>query len=182
MSIEKTLVMAEHLLTMPKDGYRYALVKGELRKMPLNGARHGSTVALILSFVGDFVRNHKLGKTFAPGTGFLLYRAPDTVRAPDVAFVSRERLPEGEIPATFLEMAPDLVVEVVSPNDTAAEVQEKVEEWLRAGTRMVWVVYPNIHSVTVFRSLSEVQVLGESESLNSAPVLPGFSCQVNQLF
>ena len=119
---------------------------------------------------------------FAAETGFVLQRGPDTVRAPDVSFVSKERMTTDEIPAGFLEMAPDLAVEVVSPSETAPKVQSKVEDWLRAGTRLVWVVYPDKRSLTVYRSLNEVEVLSESGTLDGTPVYPEFSVPVRNLF
>ena len=123
-----------------------------------------------------------MGEVFAAGTGFLLRRDPDTVRAPDVAFVSSERLGTSEASSGFLERAPDLAVEVVSPSDSAAAVQSKVEDWLGAGTRLVWVVYPDTRSVTVYRSLNEAEVLSEPDALDGAPVLTDLAVPVSDLF
>ena len=96
--------------------------------------------------------------------------------------MSGERLGTDEAPAGFLKMAPDLAVEVVSPSDSAAAVQSKVEDWLGAGTRLVWVVYPDTRSVTVYRSLNEAEVLSEPDALDGAPVLPDFALPVSDLF
>ena len=137
MSAQKTLLTAEELLRLPGTGYRYELVKGELIKMPPAGAEHGGVSIKIASRLNVYVEAHKLGAVFAAETGFWLRRDPDTVRAPDAAFLTQERLSEGRLPKGYFEGAPDLVVEVVSPNDTASEVQAKVEDWLRAGARLV---------------------------------------------
>ena len=99
-----------------------------------------------------------------------------------MAFVSSERLGTSEAPSGFLERAPDLAVEVVSPSDSAAAVQSKVEDWLGAGTRLVWVVYPDTRSVTVYRSLNEAEVLSEPDALDGAPVLTDFAVPVSDLF
>ena len=104
-------------------------------------------------------------EVFAAETGFILRRNPDTVRAPDASFVSAGRLPPGDLPGGFLEIAPDLAVEVVSPGDTAREVQEKVEDWLRSETHLVWAVYPATRSVTIHRTLENPKDLFESDTV-----------------
>jgi Uma2 family endonuclease len=104
------------------------------------------------------------------------------VRAPDLAFVCRERLPPENQPRGFWEIAPDLVVEVVSPNDTRAEIQLKVREWIEAGVRLVWVVYPDSRTVEVIRTLLDREELTADDTLDGGDVLPGFSCAVAELF
>lgn len=182
MSSQKTALTAEQLLHLPDDGYRYELVKGELNKMPPAGARHGGIAATIAQVLANYVKSNRLGIVFGAETGFWIQHGPDTVRAPDAAFVANERLPEGGLPAGYFEGAPDLAVEVVSPNDTASEVQAKVEDWLRAGARLVWVVYPESHSVTVFRTWDDVRMLTAEDTLTGDPALPGFTCPVQELF
>lgn len=122
-----------------------------------------------------------LGKISMAETGFLVSRAPDTVRAPDLAFVSKARLPTERVTG-WGTVIPDLVVEVVSPSDRATEVREKVEDWLRAGVRLVWVVYPSVRTVDVYRPGSDVRVLGEADVLEGEDVVPGFSLPVRQIF
>lgn len=129
----------------------------------------------------SYVRQRDLGAVFASETGFIQQRHPDTVRAPGVAFVSHERL-QGEVPAGYMVIVPDFVVEVVSPNDSASVVQAKVEDWMKAGTRLVWVVYPETRSVAVYRSLQESQVLSSADTLNAEPVFDDFSVPVGDLF
>ena len=182
MRTRKTLLTAEELICLPTAGRRYELVKGELFEMPPAGGRHGSVAMRIGISLGSYVRDNQLGEVFAAETGFILRRNPDTVRAPDASFVSKERLPIGELPAGYMNLAPDLAVEVVSPNDREAEVLDKVEEWLRAGTRLVWVIHPATRSAKVYRSLEEVQDLSEDDSLDGNQVIPGFTCKILDLF
>ena len=128
------------------------------------------------------VRANQSGRVFAAETGFILRRAPDTVRAPDASFVANDRLPAGELPVGYLELAPDLAVEVASPGDTAREIQEKVADWLQAGTRLVWVIYPATRSATVHRSLDDSEELTGHRSLEGEDVVPGFVCDLSELF
>ena len=114
--------------------------------------------------------------------GVIVRRNPDAVRAPDVAFIRADRVPPNGMPKAFSEIVPDLIVEVVSPGDSAAEVQSKVREWIEAGARLVWVVYPNDRSVNVIRSLQDRQALAATDSLDGGDVLPGFACSVAEIF
>lgn len=173
---------ATDLLRLPDDGNRYELVEGELRMMTPASPRHGRIAMRIGSLIEQHARKHNLGVAYAAETGFKLRENPDTVRAADVAFLARRRLPaEGE-PEGFWAIAPDLVVEVVSASDTASGVQSKVADWLRAGCRLVWVVYPDTQSVTEYRSLAEVRVLTADQELQGGDVLPGFTCGVAEIF
>ncbi len=182
MGTKQATLTAEELLRLSTAGRRYELVKGELFEMPLFGGRHGSVAMRIGIILGSYVRANELGEVFAAETGFILRRDPDTVRAPDAAFVANERLPEGELPPGYLEMAPDLAVEVVSPGDTAPEVREKVADWLRAGVRLLWAIDPATRSVTVYRSPDDFDVLSENDSLDGGRVIPGFLAEINELF
>jgi Uma2 family endonuclease len=132
--------------------------------------------------VGQFVKTHGLGVVFGAETGFKLTSDPDTVRAPDLAFVRRERIPPEGMPQGFWPGAPDLAVEVVSPSDTYTAVEEQVREWLDAGTRLVLVVNPRTRTVTVHASQTQVTRLTESDLLTGGEVLPGLSCRVAELF
>src|SRR5207253_529773 len=126
--------------------------------------------------------SNKLGLFLVGDPGVVLGRDPDRVRAPDACFIAAERALEARRPTGFLQSIPDFVVEVVSPGDTAAEIQEKVEEWLRAGVRLVWAMYPNTRSVFAFRGLDSARVYVESDTIDGAPVLPDFTCRVADLF
>ena len=178
----KKLFTAEELLHLPATGRRLELVKGRVYEMPPPGARHGSVAMRIGSLLNTYVLGNLLGRAFAAKTGFILRRDPDTVRAPDASFVAEDRLPDGELPIGYLELAPDLAVEVVSPSDTAREIQEKVSDWLRAGTRLVWVIYPATRSATVYRPLDDTEEVSEGGNLEGDDVIPGFACNLSELF
>jgi Uma2 family endonuclease len=182
MSTTQTLTTADELFMMPDDGLRYELVKGELRRMPPAGSEHGAVSFKIALVIGQFVIAHDLGVVFGAETGFRISSDPDTVRAPDLAFIRHERLPAEGIPRGFWPGAPDLAVEVISPGDTYTEVEEKVNEWLSAGTRMVLVLNPRTRMVTVYTSPTNVIRLTESDTLNGGELLPGFACRVAELF
>jgi Uma2 family endonuclease len=182
MRTTPTLVTADELFTMPDDGFRYELIKGELRRMPPAGSEHGAISINIAVVVGQFVKAHGLGVVFGADTGFKIASDPDTVHAPDLAFVRRERIPEAGIPQGYWPGAPDLAVEVVSPSDTYTEVEEKVSDWLNAGMRLVLVLNPRRRTVTVSTSPTDVVRLTEADTLNGGDVLPGFTCRVADLF
>ena len=178
-----TKMTARDLMLLPDEGgKRYELVEGELREMAPAGARHGGVAANLTILLGQHVRAQRLGVVLAAETGFRISRNPDTVRAPDVSFISKEHVPLEGPPEGYWELAPDLVVEVVSPNDTAAEVQAKVQAWLEAGVRLVWVVYPDTRSVVVYESVREISTLTFTDSLSGGDVVPGFSCSVGEIF
>jgi Uma2 family endonuclease len=175
-------VTADELLRLPHDGQRYELIEGELIKMVPASPRHGRIAMRLGSLMEQHVRQRDLGVVYAAETGFKLREDPDTVRAADAAFVARERIPpEGE-PEGYWAIAPDLVVEVISPSDPASAVQSKVADWLAAGCRLVWVVYPDTQTVTEYHSLEKVRVLIAGQALEGGDVLPGFVCPISELF
>jgi Uma2 family endonuclease len=172
----------EFLRFRGEPGKRYELVDGELVEMSPPGGVHGEISLEIGALVRNFVRPLGLGVVYAAETGFLLRRNPDQVRAPDVAFVTRSRLPEGRSPEGWIPPAPDFAVEVVSPNDTAAEAQERVDDWLNAGTQVVWLVYPSKRNVMIFCGLDRVERRSGDDELDAEPVLPGFRCKLSERF
>ena len=175
-----TRITAEELLGLPDDGKRRELVRGELREMAPAGARHGRATMRLASRLDRHVETNQSGMVLAAETGFKISR--DTVRAPDVSFVARERVPYGGPPEGYWDLAPDLAVEVVSPNDTAADVQSKVQMWLEAGVRLVWIVYPGTNSVVVHKSLKEAATLTATDILTGNDIVPGFECLVAEIF
>ncbi len=182
MRVKKKLLTAEELIVLPTAGRRLELVDGELYEMPPAGARHGKFAMRIGSQLETYASRHRLGLVFAAETGFTLSRNPDTVLAPDVSFVSHNRLPAGDLPAGFLEMAPDLAVEVKSPGDTNREIRDKADAWLAAGTSAVWVLDPGDRTVTIHEPGRAPLVITESESLSGGVLLPGFQVSVRDLF
>lgn len=173
---------ADELLALPDDGYRYALVKGELIQMAPTGYEHGVRTVELTTALHVHIKANKLGVVCAAETGFLLAQDPDTVRAPDIGFVNRERVEKAGVVKSFWIGPPDLAVEVVSPGDTVKEVEEKVSEWLEAGTRMVWVVSPKFHTITVYRSLTDITLLTDKDTLDGDDVVPGFQIKVADIF
>ena len=174
---------AEELLRLPSGmGARYELAEGVLREMSPAGSRHGRIALRIGGLVDLYVRGHRLGEAVGAETGFILRRNPDTVRAPAAAFIARARIPATGLPEGFFPGAPDLAVEVVSPTDAAAEVQRKVREYFDAGAQQVWVVYPDLREVMVFRSVRESVTLAAADTLDGGTLIPGFTCPVAELF
>ena len=177
-----TTFTADQLWEMPDDGNRYELVSGLLRMMSPSGWRHGEIVGRLHSRLGPHIEKHKLGKAFGAETGFLISRDPDTVRAPDVAFIANENLPATDPAEAFWPGAPDLAVEVLSPSDKTGEVDEKIQAWLAARCRAVWVVDPKLQTVTACRSASDVAVLAVDQILEGGEVVQGFRCPVAEIF
>jgi Uma2 family endonuclease len=182
MATEQTLLTADELLSLPDDGLRHELIRGELTTMPPAGGEHGLITNKLAFRLTATVESQGLGFVFAAETGVFVEQDPDTVRAPDIAFIARTRLPGGLAPRGFLRVVPDLVAEVVSPGDRASEVEEKVQTWLNAGVRMVWVVHPSRRSVTVYRSFAMARILTEADSLTGEDIVPGFSIPVRDIF
>jgi len=180
MDITKHLISAEELFQMPNHG-RCELVRGEINMMSPAGAKHGMIVVNITSLLDNFVKSHRLGRIMGAETGFIIRRDPDTVRAPDVAFIRAERLPE-KLPQGYFNGSPDLAVEVLSPNDRASEVQGKIRDWLEAGCRAVWIVDPETKSVTIYKSTHDIVVLSTADTLIDAQILPGFTMAVSEIF
>lgn len=177
------LMTAEELLQLPRGRWRSELVRGELRQMSPSGHVHGRTALEVGARLWAFVREHRLGVTYAAETGFLLRRDPDTVRAPDVAFVTNATLAARTVsPEGFFPGAPDLAVEVISPSDSYSEVEEKVAEWLDAGTQVVVVLDPRRKVATVYRSGADTTTLAAADQLSLPDLLPGWSLSLEEIF
>lgn len=172
---------AEQLASLPDDGSRRELVEGVLHMMSPAGGRHGRVAAKLLLRVGVHVEQQNLGRTFAAETGYLLSQDPDTVRAPDVSYVSQSRLGKLADHPGYLPLAPDLVAEVISPNDEFSKVESKAQAWLEAGVRLVLVVDPQTRSIHEYRPRTQIRVYGEGE-IGLEDVVPGFRLDVTELF
>jgi Uma2 family endonuclease len=182
MTTGKTKLMtAEELLRLPRgDGKRYELIRGVLvEKMP-TGDPHADTTSLTTYFLTHYTFESGYGETRTGEPGYRLERDPDTVRAPDVTWIGPGRVPEGI--QGYPELAPDLAVEVKSPSNSVADLTSKAKMWLGHGTRQVWVLNPEVTTVTVHQPDVEPITLSENDVLDGADLLPGFSIQVWRLF
>jgi Uma2 family endonuclease len=182
MAIGQRLMTADELLRLPRGRQRYELVRGELRTMPPGGWEHGCESVAVADSLSPYVRRQRLGRVASGDTGFRLESDPDTVRAPDRAFVRRDRLPSREVGRGYFPGAPDLAVEVISPNDLYTEVDEKVAEWLEHGTQMVLVVNPRRRTVAVHRPGQPVRILGVNDAVDGEDVVPGWTMSVRDIF
>jgi Uma2 family endonuclease len=170
------LMTAEELLYMTVPHKRTELVRGRLIVHEPPGGRHGYVAANLAFRLKQHVDLTGAGAVFVGDVGFTLQRDPDTVRGPDVAFVSKDRLPPGPIPHSYLEFAPDLVIEVLSPSDRPGELLAKVGDWLDAGARLVWVIDPERRLARIYRADGTEQILQDTDQLPGEDVLPGFNC------
>lgn len=182
MSTTTRLMTADELLKLPRGRFRYRLVKGELITMSPAESEHGAIVVNLTVLLGHHVKANKLGIVFGAETGFIIAENPDTVLAPDVAFISQEHIPESGIPKKYWPGAPDLAVEVLSLGDTAREVEQKVNQWPTAGARLVWTVNPKRKNVIVHHTSKEVATFAETDELDGEDVVPGFRCRVSEIF
>lgn len=180
MSESGSLTIAEYSQMPRGEEIRHELVRGSLVRQPRPGARHGAQAVLVAAALHDFVRGQRLGQVFVE-TAYILGDEPPTVRAPDVSFVSAERL-GGRLPRGFLRGGPDLSVEILSPSNTGALIRARIADCLASGTRLAWVVDSVSETVTVHAPGSAARVVHNSETLTGGEVLPGFRLEVAELF
>jgi Uma2 family endonuclease len=174
-------VTVDEFEAMALDG-RWELIDGELVEMSPSAEESSNISATITILIGQFVRAHRLGRMYTAEGGFVLFSDRETVRAPDVAFVRADRVPQGKARKHFARLAPDLVVEVLSPSDRAGEVLSKIEMYREAGVRLIWVVDPEPKTVTVLTENQPVTVFKSDGVLDGGTVLPGFSVAVAEIF
>ena len=177
---EDPWITADELLRLNLPGKRTELVQGRLVVREPAGYHHGTVAADLAFRLTSHVVAHDLGRILAAETGFTLARSPDTVRAPDIAFIAKERIPSPP-PAGFAELAPDLVVEVLSPDDRPGQILAKVADWLQAGTLLVWVIDPARRLARVYRGDGSESSLGPDDALDGEDVVPGFRCRLGEL-
>jgi Uma2 family endonuclease len=180
MSTATHVVTAEQLIRIPCGSNRYELVKGELLTMSPSGAEHGAVTANLTAPLTTYVKANKMGVVFGAETGFKLESNPDTVLAPDISFIRTDRIKglcEG-----YLEIAPDLAVEVISPGESKREVENKAAQWLAFGTVMVCLIYPKLRTVDVRRVTGERFLLSEADELTGEGVVHGFRIPVSEIF
>lgn len=181
MATTKAMTAAE-LLRMKDDGWRYELIEGELRRMAPAGMEHGGFGMNVAAPMWNFVVSRNLGEVYNADTGFFLSQEPETVVAPDAAFVRADRLPPRSERTGFSVVVPDLAVEVVSPSDTQPDVDAKVALYLISGVPLLWVAYPKRRVVRVHRPGRDPIELAEGDALDGEDVLPGFQLPVADVF
>ena len=156
--------------------------RGEVVRRSPTGGKRGVIAHRIGRLLGNWAEQQDIGLVFAAETGFKLATNPDTVRAADVALVLNERIPAAGVPDSFWEGAPDLAVEVFSPNDSTSDVLDKVRDYLAAGADQVWIADPKSTTVSVYKPLQDVQTLTERETLEGVGAVEGFRCGVGEFF
>ena len=176
------LLTADDLLRLYSEGVRGELILGVLCETMPSGGYHGEIALALGTEVRTFVRPRRLGRVAGTDTGVRLSRSPDTVREPDLAYFSAQTLPLDERPSGYYEVIPDLVAEIVSPNDRPQEVHDKCHMWINAGVPMVLEIQPESRSIRVHRRDQPIVTLNEDDVLDGGDVLPGFSCSVSELF
>jgi Uma2 family endonuclease len=182
MAVRTGARTAEDLWNLPDDGLLHELVAGELRGMVPPGAEHGRVAATVAGLLFAHARETGAGVTFAAETGFLLARDPDTVHAPDAAFVTTERAEAVGRTEKYWPGAPDFAAEVISPSDTFADVEAKTLGWLEAGTRLVLVLNPAQRTVTAYRGQEGVRVHSGDEILDLSDAVPGWQVALPDFF
>ncbi len=181
-NVNTKLLTAEELLRLSTKGVRGELIRGMLCETMPTGFEHGKVVMKLGFLLSNFVYPLKLGSLTASDSGVWLEHDPDTVREPDIAYFSTEKMPPEVRVTGYAEAIPDLVVEVVSPSNSLREINDKALMWLSFGVRLVWTVDPDTRTVDVYREGQSVATLAEDDSLDGLDVLPGFTCAVRDVF
>ncbi len=175
-------ITAEELLKLHSEGVHGELIRGVLCETMPPGLDHAEIVYRLSGLLWDYLKTHRIGRAFSGDPGIWIERDPDTVRAPDIAFYVEERMTRGESVPGYAEIVPDLAIEVVSPNDTVPEANDKARMWVANGVRLVWLVWPDWGTVEVFRPEEDVVELSGDAVLEGQDVLPGFSTAVSEIF
>ena len=179
MATRSNLLTVETFWTQYADK-PYELIEGEVIEVTPSGHLPGLIASRVIAQLRYFVDEHDLGEVYSSETGFQL--SPNTMRAADAAFVKKDNLPRITEPEKYVPFAPDLAVEVVSPGDSASEIQNKVELYLAAGTSLVWVIFPDLKKVVVYQNTHKSETLSLADTLDGGAVLPGLNIPVSKLF
>lgn len=167
----------DELMRLPRDGRKWELVDGELKEVPTS-IRHDAIVMLLGFLLYPFVKGR--GVLTASQAGYWMMAG--NLRSPDVGFTRKERLPGGKVPDKFGDVAPDLCIEIISPSEERADMQRKVEEYFASGTEQVWHMFPETQTLTVYTSPATVAKYTSADEVEGGGLLPGFRCQVADLF
>jgi len=181
--VMKQLLTLEAFTELPEPlDVRLELVRGKVVEMPVASPLHGYIVMMLCRLLLDFAYERQLGIVYGDGVGYALNDDPATVRIPDASFIARERVPASGFPRRYWPFAPDLAVEVVSPSNRATDVHEKAREYLQAGGQLVWIIWPETRTATVYVQGGESYNLTEADALDGGTVLPGFAAPLAALF
>jgi Uma2 family endonuclease len=180
-TVAQKLLTAEEffLIPNPPNGIQQELVRGEIITMPPPGALHGVSCVKAVHRLSNFVYGGPGGTLVCNDAGFITERDPDSVRGPDISYWSKERLKE--VPVGYIEISPDMLVEVLSPSNTRKQILEKLREYFAKGVRLVWVISPEDRTLTVYRTPDEGRLLHETAKVTGEDVLAGFECRVSDL-
>ncbi len=187
MSVEQVatrrLLTVEQFEQLPEvPGMQFELADGELIEMPTPGVIHNYIVMVLSQMLFTFVRERNLGLVCGDNTGYMLRREPGEVRVPDVSFIAWDRIPPGGLPEGSWQTPPNFAVEVVSPSDSAREVHRKVLRYLDTGVQLVWAIWPDERTVTVYPEEGAIHERKAGDELDGGEVLPGFRVRVGDLF
>ena len=176
------LLTAHDLLALHANGIRGELIRGVISETMSAGGEHGEIVMYLGWQLQNFVRPRRLGRITGSDSGILLERSPDTVREPDIAFFSADKIPPGVRIRGYYQVPPDLAVEIASPTDSLAAVNDKALMWLRYGARLAWTLHPDHRRVDIHTPDGAVQSLTDGDTLDGGDVLPGFACPISDIF
>jgi Uma2 family endonuclease len=182
MATTEKLLTAEEFEQLLDNGKRYELIDGELREMAPTVNWHGEVEINLGTLLNVHVRAHGHGRVSCGEVLYIVRRNPDRVRPADIAFIRQERVPSLEARQHIMEVIPDLVVEILSKSDTIEEISDKIDDWLGAGVRMLWIVDPFRRTVTIYQPGCDPMLLGAHGVLEGDPVIPGFRCPVTEIF
>jgi Uma2 family endonuclease len=169
---------ADEFLRLPKFAHKYELISGVVKMSPAS-LKHDNIAAKLIMRIGLYLEQNPIGQFYASSVGFRL--GENYVVSPDASFVRSDRLPGGDNPETYGDFAPDLAVEVISPNDRDADTEEKVQLYLTHGTRLIWVIYPRLRTTTIYRINGVITRIQAEGVLDGEDVLPGFKCKLSDI-
>lgn len=174
-------ITAEEFAAMP-ESVRGELVRGEIVEMPPPKPLHGRYANRFAFLLTKHVLPRELGEVMINDAGYVLARLPDIVRGPDVSFVRRDRVPNGQLPDSYFPGPPDLAVEVISPSDTIGDIDDKIDDYLAAGCPLVVILHPKRRTATLYRPAATPQIVREPEALDLSPIVDGFNCSLADVF
>lgn len=180
--VSNKLLTAEDLWEMEDDGCRHELIRGELMSMPPTNDEHSQLLFQLNGLLWSYQRSHPEIRWFTGDPGFILARDPDILLAPDIAAIHVDRLPEGFPRGSFFDIVPDLVIEILSPSDRIGQVNTKIDAYLAAGVRLVWLINPMLRNVTVHAADEHTYILEGDDTLDGGDVLPDFRLPLRELF